>query len=249
MTYAPATLQALRSYLVGKGAPVLGIVGNPATHKRGYHIGSPLLPGDYSGIQPRDKAGLSGAASAIDIGRFNGLIELGRHLYAEKPYDVRELIAERGDGSQLWRWDDVTGATTGNPASAELYHHLHVSYYRDSERRTKLPPYERFFAPEDIVKVYSVPGIVSAEAPAGTPYYDSPTDTTPNGKTGGPGRYLLVGQDKPTDPTRYLVDGVGNGTSALMSWLPADALTGRLSESFNSGVTAAAAAAATAKRT
>lgn len=250
MTYAPVSLMNLRSYLIGQGASVLGIVGNPLTHKRGYHIGAPLLVGDYSGVQPRDKAGLTGAAAAIDIGRHGLLIDLGRHLLAEKPYDVRELIAERGDGSHLWRWDDVFARVTGNPESDELYHHLHVSYYRDSEKRDKLAPYRAFYEPsEEVVKVYSVPGIVSAVAPAGTPYYDGPEDPTPNGKTGGDGRYLLVGQDKATDPTRYLVDGVGNGTSALMSWLPADALTSRLSESFNSGVTAAAAEAAKAKRT
>ena len=164
MSYAPATLLALRSYLIGNGAPVVGIVGD-ANHKGGYHLGKDRLRAtDYSIRQARDKAGATNAAAAIDIGRHTGLIELGRYLHAQRntqlAYDVRELIAERGDGSHVWRWDDVSDKTTGSVGSNELYHHLHVSYYRDSEQRDKRPLYAAHYAPpaeEDMI--YSVTGV------------------------------------------------------------------------------------------
>ena len=152
MTYAPATLQNLRSYLIGVGAPVLGIVGNPATHRGGYHLGIDRIYGpsgygarDYSIQTTRDKAGMSNAASAIDIGRHNRLIELGVYLRG-KP-DIRELIAERDDGTHVWRY--VDGRLIGKPDSQELPHHLHVSYFRDSETRDKRPTFRAFYEPEE----------------------------------------------------------------------------------------------------
>lgn len=147
MTYAPSTLQNLDSYLTSRDVPVLGIVGDRA-HRGGYHVGKDRIYGpngygsrDYSVQTARDKAGLSNAAAAIDIGRHLGIIELGVHLRG-KP-DIRELIAERGDGTHIWRW--VDGRTTGKPDSQELPHHLHVSYFRDSEQRDKTAPYRAFY--------------------------------------------------------------------------------------------------------
>jgi hypothetical protein len=252
VTYAPASLQNLRSYLIGVGAPVLGIVGNPATHKGGYHVGKDRIYGpsgygsrDYSIQTARDKAGLTNAASAIDIGRHARLIELGVYLRG-KP-DIRELIAERGDGSHIWRW--VDGRVIGQGDSQELPHHLHVSYFRDSEARDKRPAFRAFYELPDTSTeepMYSVPGIVSRRAPKGTPYYASASDPNPKGTTGSGARYLLVAQDKPTDPTRYLCDGVAG--SALMSWLPASALTDPQDESYNAGIAAAVRAAEAVKR-
>lgn len=104
---------------------------------------------------------------------------------------------------------------------------------------------------EDPVDVYSVPGTISAEAPAGTSYYAGPTGTTPRGSTSVTRRYLLVGQSDPSpSPARYLVDGgtPGADASGRMSWIASSALTKRRDESFNGGVDAAAKAAASARR-
>jgi hypothetical protein len=269
VTYAPATLQALRSYLVGKGAPVLGIVGTATTHTKGYHLGKDRIykipPGlgsaDYSVRLARDAGGLTDAAAAIDIGRHDGLIELGRHLLEEaragRLNDVRELIAERSDGSHLWRFDNAYKILTGTPGSNELYHHLHVSYHRDSQRRTKLPPYQRFYELPDTgteEPVYSVIGQRSAVASAGTPYYATADATTPSGTLSSERRFDLVAQDKPGKlgepggPTAFLVDGAGDGAPAPMSWIRAGALRSFRDESYNAGVAAAAKAASEAKR-
>lgn len=230
MTYAPITLQNLRSYLVGMGAPVLGIVGNPATHKRGYHIGSPLLPGDYSGIQPRDKAGLSAAASAIDIGRFNRLIELLTYLRTESQEgrlrDVREIIAERDDGTHIWRWDAVTGKATGKPDSQELPHHGHVSYYRDSQSRTKLPPYQRFFTPLEDEMVYSIKGVdgpFPATVMAPTPYYPTADSQQATGTLTDDSRpFTVVCESK--DGARRCIYGRTSPSAdrAVLGWVASD---------------------------
>lgn len=100
---------------------------------------------------------------------------------------------------------------------------------------------------EDIVKVYSVPGSTSAVWPAGTPIHPGPTEAA-SGKTGAERRYLLVGQDKPTSPARYLVDGAGGDPSGAMAWLPTAGMKSKRDETFNAGVAAAATAAAAAKR-
>ena len=65
---------------------------------------------------------------------------------------------------------------------------------------------------EEEEPMYSVPGIVSREAPAGTPVFDTATASSPRGHTAVTRRYLLVAQDKPAPqtPTRYLVDGAGD---------------------------------------
>lgn len=100
---------------------------------------------------------------------------------------------------------------------------------------------------EDIVRVFSVPGSFSGSWPAGTPVYPGATGAA-TGKLTTTRRLLVVGQDKPTSPTRHLVDGAGDGPSSAMAWLPVAGMTGRRDESFNAGVAAAAKAAAGAKR-
>jgi hypothetical protein len=264
----PATLAQLDTYLDGQGVPVLGIVGN-AAHTSGYHLGRDRIyripPGkgdaDYSVRTARDKAGLTNAAAAIDIGRFPRLIGLGRHLVREciagRETDIREVIAERGDGSHIWRWDRVTGKVTGHFDSDELPHHDHVSWFRDSQGRDKRPVFRSFFELPDTgteEPVYSVIGQRSAVASAGTPYYSSPDATTPSGTLSSERRFDLVAQDKPGKlgepggPTAFLVDGAGDGAPAPMSWIRAGALRSFRDESYNAGVAAAAKAASEAKR-
>jgi len=105
----------------------------------------------------------------------------------------------------------------------------------------------KFDPQEDIVKVYSSPGSVSAVWPAGTAIHADPTGAS-TGATTVTRRYLVVGQDKPTGPTRYLVDGGAGNPSGLMAWLPAAGMGGTRDETFNAGVAAAAQRAAGTNR-
>lgn len=232
MTFAPVSLQNLSSYLKSQDVPVLGIVGN-AAHTYGYHLGRDRIyripPGrgdqDYSVRNSRDKAGLSDAAAAMDIGRHDRLIELGRYLRGR--LDIRELIAERGDGSHIWRWDAVTGKTTGDGASDELPHHLHVSWFRDSQQRDKTAVFRAFYQPppppEDIV--YSIPesdGPYPATVKAGTPLYGSATDKTPNTTLNDPSRpYTVVGAGSGATATtgRRAIHGRYAGKVVPLGWV------------------------------
>lgn len=162
MSTAPLDLRRARAYIcerTGLSAASVGIVGN-AAHTWGYHLGRDRIytipPGrgsrDPSVQAARDRSGLDDNASALDIGRHKQLVDLGHFLYAQRgaedARDVAELIAERGDGTHVWSWRRG-GGTSGNPASDELPHHLHVSYYRDSRSRDKVELYRRFYEPED----------------------------------------------------------------------------------------------------
>ena len=80
MSSSPQSLRQLGTYWTAQGGVNLGVVGN-AAHTYGYHLGRDRIydgggPGkgdrDYSVQTRRDKAGLSDAASAIDLGRLNG---------------------------------------------------------------------------------------------------------------------------------------------------------------------------------
>jgi hypothetical protein len=242
VTYADPALRQLQTYLTGQGIPVLGIVGDVA-HKRGYHVGKDRIfgPGgqgwsDYSVRTARDKAGLSNAATAIDIGRHNGIIELLAGLRAEaragRAPDIREIISERGDGSHIWRYDAVTGSTTGDPASRELPHHGHVSYFRDSEGRTKLPVYQRVIGLPDtgteeemIYTIKGVPGPFPCTVKPGTPYYSSATDSSPQGTIDTPDRaFTCVAESK--DGSRRAVYGRMATTAdrSVVGWVASTAV-------------------------
>ena len=64
--------------------------------------------------------------------------------------DVREIIYSP-DGQRVLRWDRERGASSmPRPGEADASHltHTHVSFYRDSEHRDKVPlfaPYFEFF--------------------------------------------------------------------------------------------------------
>lgn len=169
MSYVPAPLAELRTYLAARtGLPFvsLGIVGNTA-HKSGYHLGRDRIYGpdgqgdnDYSVQTARDKAGLSNAASAIDIGNFGDLRAFSIWLVAELRKgnvlgrDFREVIYSP-DGTLVLRW--VRGANGNVPfpmASTVLNNshrtHSHISFDRDSETRTKLPLIALYFEGEDV---------------------------------------------------------------------------------------------------
>lgn len=160
MTFAPATLLALRSYLAdrtGLSAVQLGIVGD-ANHRSGYHLGWDWIKAkqgtaDYSVRLARDAAGLTNAASAIDIGMFDRLRDLSVWLVERcrsdtlDTRDIREVIYSP-DGVKVLRWDRARGVSsvpTEGEASLSHRTHTHVSYFRDSELRVKLGPFVAYF--------------------------------------------------------------------------------------------------------
>lgn len=152
MTHAPADLLAVRQYLLsstGLSGDAVGIVGDPEhAASGGYHEGRSDLTRvgrattDYSVRESaRDKAGLTDAASALDIGAFTrsavSLRTLTLGLVAAcqrgdpRCADVREVIYTP-DGSTVRRWDRLGIRSTGD--SSHLYH-THISFFRDSEGR------------------------------------------------------------------------------------------------------------------
>lgn len=149
MTYAPKTLTDLGEYFEEHGGVNLGIVGD-VHHTTGYHLGRDRLDlPDYSVKQPRDIAGLTNAASAIDLGRIHGSLdelyrfsrELVRACQAKAAgyRDVREVIYSP-DGQRVQRWSGVDGQIHTGEGNGDASHlsHTHVSYFRDSEGRSKV---------------------------------------------------------------------------------------------------------------
>lgn len=181
MSLAPGSLLDLQAYWVSQGGVSLGIVGN-AVHCKGYHLGRDrvygacacrpkniCVPGladrDYSVQTARDKAGLSNAASAIDLGRLDGSLAnlhafsawLVERCRTNQPgtADFREVIYSP-DGKTVLRWDRERGhASAPRPGEADDSHltHTHISFYRDSEDRDKRPVFEPYFDGGEMVPV------------------------------------------------------------------------------------------------
>lgn len=174
MSIAPRSLLDLQSFWIAQGGVSGGIVGSLTTHCKGYHLGRDRVYGacacrpknicqpglgadDYSVQTARDRAGLSNAASAIDLGRLGGSLT---NLYAFSSWlvercrtnqpgtsDLREVIYSP-DGKTVLRWDRERGhASAPRPGEADNTHlwHTHVSYYRDSEARDKRPVFAPYF--------------------------------------------------------------------------------------------------------
>lgn len=171
MTFAPPTLVALGKYLVTQGCVNLGIVGDTAHQQKGvsYHLGADqLIAGASSARLPRDVAGLSNAASAIDIGKVDGslagLQTLSSWLSREcvnralDTLDVRELIYSP-DGVKVFRYDEPTHQVyeskfvDGRWTQGDLSHrtHSHVSFFRDSEFRDHTQVFRRYFEEEEVI--------------------------------------------------------------------------------------------------
>jgi hypothetical protein len=152
MTYAPPSLLDLRAFLTPitrLSAANLGIVGDTAHATKGtsYHLGKDqLTDGAYSRVLPRDKAGLTNAASALDIGNHPGLRALSLALVglcranAPGTSDIREVIYSP-DGRTVLRWDRERGFSSapraGEADDSHLWH-THISWYRDSEQHDKV---------------------------------------------------------------------------------------------------------------
>lgn len=178
MTFAPATLVTLGRFYTAHGGVNLGIVGDSAHQAKGvsYHLGvGDLLAGAYSAQTARDKAGLTNAASAIDLGRLDGsLVKLrafSRWLVLQAQAnvpgsgDIREIIYSP-DGVVVLRWDRERGyASAARPGEADTSHlsHTHISFYRDSEQRAKVGLFGPYFAPPKEVDHMLTPSLDPSE--------------------------------------------------------------------------------------
>jgi hypothetical protein len=236
VTFAPAPLVSLRSYLIREipisGAKV-GIVGDTDHANKGtsYHLGKSSLRWDaYSRQTARDKKGLTEAASAIDIGNHKGLEGLSNWLVKQcqrnalGTRDVREVIyaGRYKGGLAVLRYDRERGVGSApRPGEADNSHltHTHVSFYRDSESRDKIVIFKPFYEPEDEMDLFNA-GQLLRRLPAGTDVFDEPGGT----KTGDLGDgtaasvvFRVVAQDK--TGTWWLIDGGGQGKR--MGWVKA----------------------------
>lgn len=163
MTFAPVSILEVRRLLKGQDADLsdaeVGIVGGPSHVQQGtsYHLGADQLKmykNPYSARTSRDRAGLSNAASAIDIDDdLDELRPLSTWLVeqcragAPDTLDIREIIYSP-DGVIVLRWDQVRGQSSAPFPDPDLSHrtHTHISWYRDSEFRNKTSPFQRFFS-------------------------------------------------------------------------------------------------------
>ncbi|MFF0122752.1 hypothetical protein ACFYP0_11160 [Micromonospora arida] len=169
MTRAPANLLAVRSLLLTHldNAPgpddldpgEVGIVGD-SSHRGGYHCGSDrVVPNDYSVVEsPRDRAGLTLDAAALDVGQFdvrsggrsNTLSSFSVWCVAQcvanaaDTRDIREIIYSP-DGSTVKRWDRLGKRTTGD--SSHRWH-THFSFFRDAIKagRDQRPLFRRYLS-------------------------------------------------------------------------------------------------------
>lgn len=163
MTRAPANLLAVRSLLLDRlenlDPATVGIVGD-AHHLGGYHCGSDrVIANDYSVVEsPRDSAGLTLDAAAIDIGVFTVTVEgLTHNLRTFSTWcvaqcvadtvdsrDIREIIYSP-DGTVVRRWDRLARRTTGDSTHRT---HTHISYFRDAVKagREQTSLYRRYLA-------------------------------------------------------------------------------------------------------
>lgn len=157
MTFAPQSLLELAAYWIRQGGTNLGIVGDADHAAQGvsYHLGADqLAPGAYSARRPRDRAGLSNAASAIDLGRLDGSYPqlrtfsdwLARRCLAAEPgtADVVEVIYSP-DGRRVWGFKDGVGRLIPDYGDRSHLTHTHVSFFRDSEHRDKVPLIAPYF--------------------------------------------------------------------------------------------------------
>ncbi len=211
-TYNPKTLTDLGAYYVGQGGVNAGIMGG-RTHIGGYHLGEGRLfamgDGTWAGERPtgtcvkgrgwnddsvqkpRDKAGLSDAASAIDIGAINGslpaLQRFTAYLLAEiNAPDAADLVQLIGslNGTDMFIWTRGSGV---QPYFGDTSHrqHTHLSYFRDSEGRDKTPLFRRYF--EEATMALApisdhTPKLI--DLPVGATQFDE-DGKTPAGKTAG----------------------------------------------------------------
>ncbi|MFI6236125.1 hypothetical protein ACIBD9_21430 [Micromonospora sp. NPDC050784] len=169
MTRAPANLLAVRSLLLTHldNAPgpddldpgEVGIVGDPA-HRGGYHCGSDrVVTNDYSVVEsPRDRAGLTLDAAALDVGPFevhsggrtSTLASFSVWCVAQcaasaaDTRDIREIIYSP-NGTTVKRWDRLGKRSSGDDSHRW---HTHFSFFRDAIKagRDQRPLFRRYLS-------------------------------------------------------------------------------------------------------
>lgn len=159
MTYAPKSVATVATVMTQHGYINDGIVGDSA-HSYGYHCGKDRIYGptgrgdnDYSVQHTRDKAGLSNAAMALDLGhadkaelrRFTGW--LFDQCKAGKPdtSDIREVISSL-DGHQVLGWSDLKPDTLiPNYGDSSHLWHMHISWWRDAENHDLSGLFKRYW--------------------------------------------------------------------------------------------------------
>jgi hypothetical protein len=194
MSTTPQRLSELGAFWEANGGVNLGSVGNQK-HCYGYHLGKDRIfgncacrpdgtcvPGqgakDYSVQTARDKAGLTSAASAIDLGKLNGSY---LHLYAFSDWlakrclaghpttgDVRDLIYSP-DGQRVFGFKDGVSNLILGYGDGSHTMHTHISFYRDSESRDKRPLIADWFALPDTSTGPPAPGGDVTPAPITDP--------------------------------------------------------------------------------
>lgn len=198
MSYAPDTLTAARQLFLnlipGMDRLSLGVVGDDSHKASGssYHLGKDALRADsYSIVEsPRDRGGLTNAASALDVGMFRVTVagktwtlrDLSLWLVAQckagtaDTVDIREIIYSP-DGRVVKRWDRLAKRSTGDNSHLE---HTHISWFRDSEKRDKTALFTRWFTEIGLLEDTDMP---SAEeiARAVWSYDVDPGDATQSG--------------------------------------------------------------------
>lgn len=165
MSVAPAPLKELRRYLLAITGNTergnFGIAsGVSAKRNQGYHLGKSDIFGegglgwkDYSIQRPRDKAGLTDAAAAIDIKLpISELKKLAAFLVAEakagRAPDLVQVIGPGSDG-RAYEWNKGSWGSPIRRAVGDGHEwHIHLSFHRDSENRDKVILFRLFFEPE-----------------------------------------------------------------------------------------------------
>lgn len=186
MTFAPESIQKVQRYFHDRtGLPfnALGIVGDE-NHKGGAHCGKDRVTDDDYTVDesPRDREGLSYAASALDVGSWKGLrkfsIWLVEQCEANTPdtRDIRSVIYSP-DGKTVKRWDRLKKRDGGDGSHRS---HTHITWFRDAEFHDKMSVFRRYF--DDAEPTLPHPEL-SSTVPAPKPHYDFPL---PSGHYFGP---------------------------------------------------------------
>lgn len=162
MTFAPQSALDARHVFTRRypNIPItdFGITGDHdhVLQGTGYHLGRDQLKmrlGPYSARTSRDLAGLSNAASALDVPNSIGILpELSAWMVAQcrakapDTLDIREIVFSP-DGVAVLTWDRERGVTSYPMPRGSLSHrtHTHFSWYRDSEFHNRAAVFERFF--------------------------------------------------------------------------------------------------------
>lgn len=157
MSYRPQSLVDAARYLGEKMAiPQLNFSIRAAKSARGFHAGKAEIfksgegNRDYSVKDPRNKAGLSEASSALDIrwpGHLKRLRALTAHLVEQGKAGnlLFEVIGPDSTGKANY-WSAKTGWLP-KPALAPASHswHIHLGFWRDTETSDRIAVFRGFF--------------------------------------------------------------------------------------------------------